>query len=80
MNKVILTAGQATIISLFKLYQNHPLSTFDFRREGIASPSQDIARLKSKGAIIEASYQNAFCESGKLHKRVAHYSFNGWAN
>jgi len=68
---------QSEVINLFNRYPRTPLNTFYFRREGITSPSQVIATLKAKGAVIHVTYQEAFDESGKLHKRVAHYTFNG---
>lgn len=76
MHQTKLTPLQSEIINLFKRYPRTPLNTFYFRRERIASPSQVIAKLKAKGAVILVTYQEAFDESGKLHKRVAHHTFN----
>ncbi|RLA38789.1 MAG: hypothetical protein DRR42_28160, partial [Gammaproteobacteria bacterium] len=41
---------------VFTLLQNNPktpLSTFELRRHGIASPSQAISKLKNRGIVIE---------------------------
>jgi len=76
---LILPPSQAEVISLFNQYPAEYISTFDFRRNGIASPSQRIAQLIAKGAVIDKVLKPAVCESGRMHKRVAWYVLRGWA-
>ncbi len=78
MNDIKLTPAQGEVMSLFEANQHSTLSTFELRRSGMASPAQTIAQLKAKGALIKTVSRDAVDDSGKLHKRVAHYTFNGW--
>lgn len=57
---------------------NEYVSTLKLRRLGIISPSQCIAELKERGAIIEKITKEVTDELGIVYKRVAHYKLVGW--
>ena len=76
---ITLPPSQAEVISLFNQYPGKYINTFDFRRNGIASPAQRIAELIMKGAIVDKKLKPAICELGRQHNGVAWYLFKGWA-
>jgi hypothetical protein len=61
------------------LNQNNYVSTFKFRRIGIASPPQCIAELKKRGAIIETITKEVTDELGIVYKGIAQYRLLGWS-
>jgi len=69
---------QAQVFNLLNSNPTTPLSTFELRRHGIASPSQAISKLKNRGIVIERQLRPATDDAGVTHDRVAHYSLKGW--
>ena len=53
-------------------------ATYEFRKNGISNPAQRISELIMMGAIIKKNSAPAIDESGKEHKKVSWYLFQGW--
>jgi len=68
----------ADMAEIFNANQGDYVSTLDFLSEGVLSPAAGIARLKSKGAVIETITKTAIDGSGHTRNRVAHYKIVGW--
>lgn len=70
-----LNYDEKLVIDLLKL--NSSFSTFDLQAKGFCSPNRIVHSLRSKGVLITTARKATMGPSGRVHKRVAHYSLVG---
>ncbi|MCC5856209.1 MAG: hypothetical protein JJU10_11125 [Idiomarina sp.] len=63
---------------LIDLLQSHKsLNTFELRARGFCTPNTNVHSLRKAGVPIKTTLRDAIGESGRVHRRVAHYSLGG---
>ena len=71
-------SSQAEVISFCKQNAGKYINTYEFRKNGISNPAQRISELIKKGAIFKKYSAPAKDESGREHKNITSYLFQGW--
>lgn len=71
------TFSTAEKLFLRELERHGTLNTFQLRDLGFMNPSKMIFDLKAKGLTFKTTQKSATGNTGRLHPRIAHYSFGG---
>ena len=64
--EIIIDAGSAGV------------TTLELHQASYLNPSIAISKLRKRGAVISTARCEAIGHQGKLHKRIARYTFDGW--
>ena len=71
------SCSQKSIVNSM-LVQNEVVSTIELKDRGVMNPLQIIGNLMKKGAVITKERKDTTDSSGRLYRRVSHYSLIGW--
>ena len=73
MSKTNNTADDYVLNALKK----KPITTYDFRKQGVCSPAGSISRLRKQGHHIETKRKSIVDDFGIKRHRVAEYRLKG---
>lgn len=69
---------QADLLDIIIDADSVGVTTLELLQAGYLNPSIAISKLRQRGAIIATTRCEAIGTHGKLHKRIARYTYLGW--